>query len=92
MFLHCRLDKERGLVRVDATGQHGRCHLENVVAQRSRVLRDCNRMEIHNAKGYIFAGVLKLGPLLHSAKVIAQMECSGGLDAGKNLPWPFSGL
>ena len=46
-------------------------------------MRNGDRMEIDDTKKGVVI-MLKLHPVADGAQPIAQMECTGGLDAGKN--------
>ncbi len=74
------LDKQRGLVGIDAGGEQNRRQIANPGAQAVRVLGDRDGVEVDdgNVAG---ARLLESHPLLNGAQVVAQVEAAGGLDA-----------
>ena len=71
------------LLRIDAAGDERRGHLADVARQLGRVLPDRDRVQVDDAIDAVVA-VLQLHEFLDGAEIIAEMQVSGRLHAGKH--------
>ena len=79
MLGNMALDKNGGDFRVEADGKKSGGEFESARAQDARAIGHRQRMEIDDAvEGVAF--VLTNNPIAQGAKIIAQMDDSGGLD------------
>ena len=78
---HMALHKQQALLGVNAGGQqHGGC-IAGVAAKIGRVLAHGQSVQIgHHIQALKF--ILQLGPVAHSANIVAQSKSTGGLNAG----------
>ena len=82
-FRDVGLAEEEGLVRREAAGEKVEGHVARVAAQGCRIMQRSESVEIGDEVKR-FPLILQFDGRTHHAKIIAQMQCAGGLDAGKD--------
>ena len=81
MLMNMALDKQRILLGVQTAGNVLGKLLQRTAAQIRGILPDGNGMQVsHKIEAVVL--VRTLCPILHSTKIRAQGQITGGLDAG----------
>ena len=83
VFGNLALVEDDVLLGVDPAGDEGRRDLARVVAQRQRVLRHGDGVQIDDAIEAVM-GLLQLDEFDDGAEIVAKMQIAGGLHAGKD--------
>ena len=77
------LHEQDGACRIDAAGQHGGGHLQNLRAQNRRVLPGGDGVQVHHAIQALVI-LLQRHPLADGAQIVADGGNAGRLDAGED--------
>ena len=80
---HLALVEDDALLRVEPAGEVGRRHVHDRPAEFGGVLPDGDRMHVDHAVDALMR-VLHVDPVQHGAEVIAEMQVTGRLHAGKH--------
>jgi uncharacterized protein (DUF362 family) len=83
MFGYLRLVEDDALLGVETAGEIGGRHVDDGLAQFSRILPDGNRMHVDHAVDALMR-VLHVNPVQHGAQVVSEMQISRRLHAGKD--------
>ena len=78
--IYLRLLEKDCLIRIHPTGQEADCHLPNVCSEQQRGLVHRQRVQVDDAVQHATALVLQLNPAANGAKIVAQLDCTRGLD------------
>ena len=83
MFGHLALVEDDVFLRIDATGDEGRCHFADIGDKLLGVMRLRDRVHIDDAIDALMA-LLQLDEFDDGAEIIPEMEIAGRLNAGKH--------
>ena len=79
----------RSVKGIKPAGEIGRRYITDRLVQFPWLLPHGDGVEVHHAIDALM-GILHMNPVEHGTKIIAQMQITGGLHAGKN-PWSECG-